>query len=155
MYKLKNILLLVLVLCFSVSTFSFSQVAQQQAPQGGHPSDEEFSTFIDAFKQVQAIDQQAQQQIISALGEEDLDVERFNEIQQATQHPDHNIPMTEEEQQNFDAAMEKVHHIQTNAQGEMQQEIEEQGISVQRYQEIVGLIQQTPELMEKFQNELQ
>lgn len=150
MLTLKKSFILVFAFLFGLNTYSFSQM-----PQGEHPSDEEFSTFIDAFKKVQVIDQQAQEEIISTIDGEGLEVERFNEIQQAAQHPDHNIGLTEKEQEKFNAAVVKIQEIQTNAQQQMQQDIEKQGISVQRYQEIVGLIQQTPELMEKFRNEMQ
>ncbi len=143
----------IIISFFLIQSFVFGQAAMELEQEA--ISDKEFDTFISAFKEVQLVDTEAQKDITNVLEDNNLDINTFTQMQQAAQMPDTEIDASQEEMQNFETASQEIHEIQAAAQQEMQQKIQEEGLSIQRYQEIVGIIQQDPELMNRFQQEIQ
>ncbi|AUC23522.1 hypothetical protein BTO15_16065 [Polaribacter sejongensis] len=60
-------------------------------------SDKELVQFADAYTEVQVLNQQSQQKMMSILQEEGLEIERFNEIQQAKMDPNKKSDATDVE----------------------------------------------------------
>ncbi len=118
-------------------------------------TDQEFKKFASAYQQVQRVDQQAQQNMIKAIKDEGLDVQRFNQLLQAQQDPNQEVDASNEEIKKYESASTELEKIQGQAQQEMQEKITEEGLTVPRYQEISAAIQASPELQEKLQEYLQ
>jgi len=118
-------------------------------------TDQEIKQFASAFQQVQRVDQKAQKTMIKAVQDEGLEVQRFNEIQQAQQDPNQEVNATNEEMKKYEVTTRELEKIQGQAQQEMQEKITEEGLTVPRYQEISAAIQASPELQEKLQEYLQ
>ncbi len=122
----------------------------QQPSQATEVSDKELEQFADAAQQVQIINQEFQQRMINKLEENELDVQRFNEIQQAQQNPGQEINATsKEEMKNYNASTRELEKIQGQAQQKIQEKITESGLTVSRYEEIAMILQNNLELQEK------
>ncbi|MEX0985987.1 MAG: DUF4168 domain-containing protein [Bacteroidales bacterium] len=118
-------------------------------------SDDELQQFVSVVGQVQMINQETQQQMIGAVQDGGLDVERFNEIMQSQQDPSQESDASNEELQNYENAIQELENIQLEATQQMQDKIVEEGLTVNRYQELGAIIQVSPELQEKFQSFLE
>jgi hypothetical protein len=129
--------------------------AYAQTEQKEEVSDQEIKQFASAFQQIQAVDQMAQQDMIKAVEDEGLDVERYNEIQQTAQDPNQEIDVNGDELKKYEIATREIEKIQMEAQQQMQEKIVEEGLTIDRYQEIAAVIQNDPELQQKLQKYLQ
>jgi hypothetical protein len=129
--------------------------AYAQTEQKEEVSDQEIKQFASAFQQIQAVDQMAQQDMIKAVEDEGLDVERYNEIQQTAQDPNQEIDVNGDELKKYEIATKEIEKIQMEAQQQMQEKIVEEGLTIDRYQEIAAVIQNDPELQQKLQKYLQ
>lgn len=143
-----NKVTILLMLLMATSMSAFAQTATDV-------SDEELGQFASAFQQVQVIDQSSQQEMVKAVEEKNLTVQRYNEIQQATQDPSQQLDATDEELKRVDSASQGLEQIQVKAQEEMQATIIGEGLTVERYQQIIAAIQSDPELQQKIQEYLQ
>lgn len=137
--------LFIILLC---GTSTFAQTEQ-------NISDKEIKQFTSAFQEIQAIDQQAQQEMAKKVENSGLNVQRFNEIQQAEQFPDQEVEATDEEMEKYQSANKELEKIQTNAQQQMTEKIESEGLSINKYQEIANRLQSDPELKKRIQEEMQ
>jgi len=144
---------------------SASSQQQEQAPQtqqdlnqfqpqqqGGEISDEELQKFVSASQQLQVINQEAQQSMIKIVEDEGLDPQRFNEIMQAQQNPNQEANATGEELKQAEAATKGLQKIQTQAMQQMQEKISDSGLTEQKFQEISMMLQNDPELQQRFQS---
>jgi hypothetical protein len=123
----------------------------QQPSQATKVSDKELEQFAEAAQQVQIINQEVQKRMINKLEENELDVQRFNEIQQAQQNPQQEINATKEEIKKYEASSREFEKIQVQAHQKMQQQITASGLTLPRYEEITMILQSDLELQEKFQ----
>lgn len=136
--------------------FTFEAVAQvpmqqeQEQPVQEDFSDEELEQFVDVYVQAAEIQQKNESQMIQAIEEEDMDINRFNEILMARQNQQNveEIDATAEEMASFNSAAEKIMAVQQEAQAEIEQLIESE-MGSQKYQQIVMAYQQSPEVQEK------
>ncbi|MAC95391.1 MAG: hypothetical protein CMC96_07805 [Flavobacteriales bacterium] len=131
--------------------------AQMQQQQQATPdiSDEELQKFANAFQEVQVENQKIQKDMIAKIEEEGMEVQRFSEIQQAQQNPNQEVEMTAEEEKAIENLMPKLQTIQQESQTVMQEKIKSAGLTMNRYQEIAQMIQQSPELQQKLQSMMQ
>lgn len=133
-----------------------AQMQQQQQKQATPDiSDEELQKFVDAFQEIQVENQKIQQKMIAEIQEEGMEVQRFSEIQQAQQNPNQEVEMTAEEEKAIENLMPKLQTIQQESQTVMQEKIKSAGLTMNRYQEIAQMIQQSPELQKKLQSMMQ
>ena len=93
--------------------------------------------------------------MIAKIEEEGMEVQRFSEIQQAQQNPNQEVEMTAEEEKAIENLMPKLQTIQQESQTVMQEKIKSAGLTMNRYQEIAQMIQQSPELQQKLQSMMQ
>lgn len=133
---------------FAQETLPEDQQQQQPAPQNF--SDEDLEQFVVVYQKASEIQQQNEAEMMQAIEEEDLDIQRFNEIlvaQQNQQSPEE-IDATAEEMSAFNSAAERIMQVQQDAQTEINQLIEEE-LGAEKYQQIVMAYQQNPELQQK------
>ncbi len=134
---------------------TFLNAQTPQTTEATDVSDKELTTFVAAFQQVQVINQQAQQNMAKAVQDEELSIERFNEMKQSEQNPNQEIQGTTEEMEQFNKANQQIVQIQKQATQSMQKKIEDEGLTIQRYQEIAMALQKSPELQQKIQKMMQ
>lgn len=139
---------LVSVLSFILMLFL---VVPLKANPGGF-TDDELKGFANAVVQVISIQQQGQAQMISKIEEEDMTVQRFNEINmQAQEMPLEQIDMTEKEAESFVMLLGEIEQIQIDLEEVLISTIEDSGISLEKYEEIMTEYQQNPELQQRVQ----
>jgi len=117
-------------------------------------SDTQIEQFAAAYADIQAIQQQVQPEITEAVEAEGLAVEEFEAIMAAQQSPEAEAQVTPEQSQQFTAAYERVTEIQTAARTDMQAAIQEEGLTVEEFEQILAMAQQDPTLAERINNHL-
>ncbi len=129
--------------------FTGSAIAQAAPTEHTPVSDSELKQFASAYQSIQEINQEAQMEMVSAIENEGMEVQRYSEIQQAQQNPAVETEVTDAETRSFENVSMVIQKIQTEAQENMIQTIEDTGLTIQRYQELAQVIQSDPELTQK------
>ncbi len=133
----------------------FAQVQQQpQPPSPDDVTDQELTLFANALIELEPIQEKLQGEIQKVVEDEDMNMERFQQIMIAMQNPQmaDQAEITDEEQEKIGNMQPKVVELQMGAQEEMVNTIEENGLNVQRYQQIIMGVQQHQELAERLQD---
>lgn len=150
-----------LIFSFFAAGPLFAQVQQQQPQQPDLPtsedvSDEEIAQLGDAVKAIEPIQEETQEKVKSAVEEEDITFERFRQMMMAMQNPQmaQQVNITDEEKEKIQTLQPTLMKIQTEARQKMNEKIEEKGLTMQRYQQIIMGAQQDPELMARVEDEL-
>jgi hypothetical protein len=113
-------------------------------------SDEEVQKFVQAAEQVSSIMQHSESEMIRAINDQNLDIEKFNEIMAAQQGMvDGGIEVTPEELDAFSSAASKIIEIQEEMREEMQRAIAAQGMDTDKFQQMVIAYQRNPEFQNK------
>lgn len=114
-------------------------------------SDNELKQFIAVVQKIQILNQESQQKMMKKVEEKGLKVERFNEIAQASQDPNKDVDTTEDEMKKFNEINSSIEKIYASSQQKIEENIETEGLTLVRYQEIATEIQTKPELQERIQ----
>lgn len=138
--KIKSLFLLIFV-CGSMSV-----MAQEQ-----DVSDKELGQFADAYREVQMENQKSQQKMIAIIKDEGLEVERFNEIQQAEMDPNQESDATEAEKEKHGNVTEKFEKMQPEIEKNAIASIESAGITLKDYELLGSKIQADKSLQERLQ----
>ncbi len=126
-----------------------------KANPGGF-TDKELQSFANAVVQVISIQQQGQAQMIASIQEEEMTVQRFNEIMLQTQEIAlEEIGLSEEELEQYLKVAGEIEKIQIELEAILIESIEEEGLSIEKYEEIMMEYQQNPELQERIQELVQ
>lgn len=121
------------------------QLPGAQAPQPAEYSDDELVTFINAAQKIMPLQQQSQMKMIEKIEEEDLTVDKFNNILESFSTGE-NADATEAELESFNTAMEGIQDIQSEFEVTITDAITEEGITPAKYEEIMTVYQQDQEL---------
>ncbi len=138
--KIKSLLFLVTILG------AFSLSAQEQ-----NISDTELGQFADAYIKVQMQNQEAQQNMMTIIEDEGLQLERFSEIQEATMDPNKKTDATADEMKKHAKAIAKMEKMQPELEKKAVTEIESAGISFDRYKSLAKAVQEEKELQQRLQ----
>ena len=134
-------------------TATFAQTPQlpqqQQQQQKVEVSDAELEKFATAFQQVRAITMEAQQEMAGVVTKEGLEIQRFNEIHEATINPETEITATEEEKKKHQKIVSNLETIQAGVQVKLEKAVQDQGITPARYEQIAMGLQNDPALQER------
>ncbi|HET6245361.1 MAG: DUF4168 domain-containing protein [Bacteroidetes bacterium] len=152
---MKNNIKTTFVLLFTLLIFA-PVFAQQPMPaiEEKEPVKTEFpkeaiTKFIEASKNIEAIQQKTEQEMLKIVEKENLEVDRFNEIAQSKQNPEAELDVTEKEMKSFETAIGHFQEIQEKMQNEMEQAIIEKNIEIDEYKEIMLAYQQNKEFQQK------
>lgn len=114
-------------------------------------SDTQLAQFADAYINVQMQNQEAQQEMITIIEDEGLDVERFSAIQEANMNPNQESDASAEEIEKHEKAIKKLDELQPKLEQKAIAGIEATGITMEQYQSIAAAIQQDQDLQQKLQ----
>lgn len=111
---------------------------------------QELEEFVNVYIQSSEIQQGTEAEMIQAIEEEDLELNRFNEILtvQQNQQSAEEINASAEEMAAFNKAAEKIMKVQQETQAEIEQLIESE-IGKEKYQQIAMAYQQSPEVQQR------
>lgn len=136
-----------------------AQTPQQMAPQQQQVevdvNDEELTKFANAYQGITVINQQAQQKMVKTVEDSGFDVKRFNEIHQASLDPNKEVEVSSEEKAKHKAVVTEIESMQGDFQKDMENVIEEQGLSIERYEQLAMALQQDTELQQRLQKLMQ
>lgn len=154
----KSISIALIAILFGAGSL-FAQVQQQtpppqqqqempDLPSSDDVSDEEIEQVANAINELGPIQVEAQEKMAEAVEEEDITFERFQQMMMAMQNPQmaDQVDVTDEEMAKLQTLQPALMEIQSEADEKMMEKIESNGISVERYQNIVMAAQQDQEL---------
>ncbi|PZW39226.1 uncharacterized protein DUF4168 [Mesonia algae] len=136
---MKNFIL-ALTLLFSAVTLAQTEV-----------SDADLNKFADAYKAVQIENQEVQQEMVEMIKKEGLELSRFQTIQQASVNPNKEVEATQEEMDIYKKVITEIEKMQPELQKEMSDIITDNGLTLDRYQEIGAALQSDQALQQKLQ----
>ena len=129
------------------------QAPQSQEPQTSETqvSPQELQKFAKAVKLLLPIQREASQQMAAAIEQGGLSKDRFTEIFEAQHMPQvpPAKPISQEEKQKFTRTLAKVTAIQEKEQPKMKQVVQDQGLDVQRFNQIQLEVQHNPTLLQQ------
>ncbi|MGS2740295.1 DUF4168 domain-containing protein [Sinomicrobium sp. M5D2P17] len=142
--KLKSTLI-----CFlMVGATAFAQTAEQKKVD---VSDDELGKIASAFQGVQEVNVKAQQEMVKTVEDNGFDIDRFNELYEASQSPEKEADASTDEKEKFGVIMNKMQEMQSGFQKQMEDAITKEGISLDRYQEVAVALQTDTELQQRLQ----
>lgn len=120
-------------------------------------SDSEANTFADAAMAAQEIQMSAQKKMIGIIEEEGLDVETYQKIAQSQQmgQTQGAGDVSDEDMEKFERATKSIQDAQTEIQEEVSTAIENEGMEMQRFQEISRAAQQDTLLQRQIREKMQ
>lgn len=144
----------VTILLSSQMLFAQGQPQQPPVPAPDEVSDQELTLVASTLQDLEPIQEELQNDIREVVESKNMNMERFQEILVAMQNPQmaDQADISEEEQEKIGEMQPKVMELQMGAQEQMVSAIEDNGLEVQRYQQIIMGIQQHQELAERLQN---
>lgn len=131
------------------------QQTQQPQEVNFEVNDAELEKFATAFQHVRVITMGAQQEMAEAVQKEGLEIPRFNEIHEAHLNPEVEVTATSEEKQKHENILKEIETIQVNIQENMEEKIQEQGLSLQRFEQIAMKLETDPELQQRLKDHFQ
>lgn len=146
--KFTNKLKSTLVCFLMVGVSAFAQTAGQKQVE---VSDDELGKIATAFQGVQQINVQAQQEMMKTVEDNGFQIDRFNELYEASQSPEKNADASTEEKEKFGVIMNKMQEMQSGFQKQMEEVITKEGISLDRYQEVAMALQTDTKLQQRLQ----
>ncbi len=153
--KLAGFLLTVTMLGGTAVFAQTPQLPQQQQQQKVEVTDAELDKFAKAFQGIQVIGQQSQQEMMQVVQEEGMEVERFNQIHQATLNPQVEVEATTEEKEQHQNIVSELEVMQASMQKQMEKAIIASGLTLERYEQIGMGLQADRELQQRLQKVLQ
>ena len=153
--KLKGAAIAALTIC--CASFGTTAAAQQATPpaqqQQATPqdfSDADLKQFADASNRLMAVQQEGEKTMMGILEEEKLSVDKFNEMAQAHQQQKlAEVGATAEEMAAFNKAAQRMMELQPAMQKEVETAIQKDGMTLEKYEQIMLVYQQDPSLQER------
>lgn len=137
------------IFCFTmVGAATFAQAPAQEKVE---VSDAELGKIANAFKGIQQVNVQAQQEMVKTVGENGFELERFNELYEASQSPDKNVEASDEEKEKFGVVMNEMQKKQATFQKQIEDVIVKEGITLERYQQVAMVLQSDRQLQQRLQ----
>lgn len=127
---------------------SFSQEGKKLEFSG-----DEIKEFVLANKAIMKVQQEGEQLMVKAIEKNNMDIESFNKMYQASQDPEQEVEAGEKEQKQFEAIMMELVQIQQGLQLQMSEAITETGMELEKFEKMMMAYQQDPNLQQKV-NEL-
>lgn len=159
MHKLKGVAFAALVLGAALA--APPAVAQQQttpqAQQGQQNfSDADLQQFADASTRLMAVQQEGEKAMLNILQEEKLSVDKFNEMAQAHQQQQlDQVQATAEEKAAFNKAAQRMMEMQPALQKDVEEAIQKDGMSLDKYEQIMIAYRQDPALQQRIDELMQ
>ena len=117
-------------------------------------TDKEVEQFAVTFQKMRMINQEAQKELSEVITGEGMELARFNTIHQAQMNPETEADLTKEEEKKYDAIIKELNKKQTVFRQEIEEMIEESGLSMERYEQIGNQMQNDAALQERVRKEL-
>ncbi|WKK77353.2 DUF4168 domain-containing protein [Marivirga salinae] len=144
----KRIFATAIMSMFAVVLFAQQQMPMQQKEVSTDYSDDEIETFVEANLDVTKVQQESQKKVMGIIEENDMNLERFNEIV-AIQQGQSDEEVEPKELEKFNAAAQEVMAHNQKTQSKMVAALKNHDISEEKYQNIMMAYQQDEEFRKK------
>ncbi|MFP4179360.1 MAG: DUF4168 domain-containing protein [Spirochaetaceae bacterium] len=130
---------------------------QQQQPQQPEQAEdvttEDLEKFSDVYVEVQKIQENLNEEISGMIDDSSFDEETFHNLfqAQATGDQEATSDLNDSEKEEFQELTDEITEMQSSQEENMVAAVEEEGLTVQRFNGILSAIQQDSELYEEFQ----
>lgn len=143
--------LLIGLVCFLPLTAAWAQdsIPQPSTAIREDFSDDELKSFVQANEKVMSIQMAAEQNMIKAIENEGLTVDRFHQILEQQRDPQRGTETSEQELKSFNNAAQVILEENAKVEAEMTTTIEEQGIDIETYKQIMLAYQQSPAIQSR------
>lgn len=123
---------------------------------GAEFTPEELQQFANIIPELQTIQEAAQAEVISAVEESGLTAERFNEIATVQTSPEtaEEVEISSEEEAAFETVTGEIEQIEADFLTEREALLQAEGLTVERYQELLAAVQNDPELLQQIESML-
>ncbi len=148
--KAVKALLLTIVLA-TTTTFAQQQMQMPPVAPAENVSDEELSDFVNTAMKLQSIKMQTDQKVVAKLQEEEISIQRFQEIMMSQQNPNANIELTEAEEKSMTVIQPFLQQVSMQAQQQQLEVVQDSELSQQRFQSIAAALQTDQELATRVQ----
>ena len=128
---------------------------QQQQAVEVDVSDNELSKFADAYQEIRMVNQKAQQKMVKKVEDNGFEIQRFNEIHQASLDPNAEVEVSEEEKTKHKEVVAEIEGMQGDFQKEMEDAISKNELDVERYEKIAMALQTDTKLQQRLQQLMQ
>jgi len=133
-----------LIAFLMIGTASFAQT---------NVSDAELGKFVNALKDIQEVSMNAESQLVQLIQNAGLELNRFNELYNASQNGQVKPEgATEEEAKSFETVMARMQAMQPVIEKQFEDAMTKAGITNERYEEIMVAVQSDPSLQQKIQS---
>ncbi len=138
--------IMALALVATTSTFAQDKV-----------SETELTNFANAYTEIQMVNEKAQTEMVKVIENSGMEIETFNVMYQASQNPNAPMPaeVSEADNKKYDEVVVEIEKMQPVFQKEMENAIADNNLTVERYQQVVTMLQTDPELQQKLQSKMQ
>lgn len=141
-----------LLVCFlMIGGSALAQITEQQKVT---VSDDELGKIATIFQSVQLVNAQGQQDMMKEIEANGFEVDRFNELYEASQSLEKDANATAEEKEQFGKVMSEMQKMQMGLQKQMEEVITKEGLTLERYQQVAAALQTDTELQQRLQTVL-
>ncbi|MDR8393051.1 DUF4168 domain-containing protein [Aliifodinibius sp. S!AR15-10] len=126
-----------------------------QPPKPATPdsvSDQELQKFANVTDSAQSIQKEVQSQVQTLVEEEGMEFARFQKLMQSQRNPQSSVQPSAEEQKKIKAIQPQLMKINRSAQQQFVQLIQDEGLTPQRFQQIMQGVRQHQELQQRLQS---
>ncbi len=117
-------------------------------------SDSELVNFAGVIKQVQEISQKSQSKMVKIIKDEGFDLKRYNTIARAQQNDDQDLEISDSEIEKLKAIDSQLVEIESETQERLEKKLNEKNLTIERYLEIMELLQDDEQLQIRLQEHL-
>jgi hypothetical protein len=124
--------------------------SQQQTSEAAPVNDEELRSFVSAFQTIKSIQSDAVQKMRQEIKDRGLSLNRYRQyLQQQQGNSNSNMSLSQEEKQKFQQATNRIQQIEQETQNKIQQAVRDEGLEINRFQQIQNAVRQDKELRQK------
>lgn len=136
---------------------SMQQDPMQQPTAQTEVSDEELETFLELSSELRDVQMESQQKMIAVVEDEGLSVEIYNIIAEAEQtgQSTDDIEVSSDDLDNYERASAQIAEMERELEPEFENIISENGMDMDRFQQINMALQQDPILQQRIQQMMQ
>ena len=117
-------------------------------------SDSELVNFAGVIKEVQEISQKSQSKMVKIIKDEGFDLKRYNAIARAQQNDDQDLEVSDSEIEKLKAIDSQLVEIESETQERLEKKLNEKNLTIERYLEIMELLQDDEQLQIRLQEHL-
>lgn len=145
-----NALLLCVGIFAGTTAFAQTPVQPQVQETAVNVSDAELEKFGQAIQALQTAELETQKKMIAIVEEQDLNIEKFNEIHQAKMQKQE-VKASEADLKKHEKAVAKLDEMQPEIMKLMENIVTQNGLTMERFQQIAAAMQTSPELQQRLQ----